>query len=55
MNFKHDEEWKDAWERIKRFEINKDTLERSSKVKEKKDKWENDGEMSTRHLLDAKW
>ena len=54
MNFKHDEDRKNAHKEVKKSKINKEALERFSRVREKNEAKRERREMSIRHLSDAK-
>ena len=54
MNFKHDEERRNAYRKVKKFKINKETFEKHSKIRKKNETKRKRRKMFIRHLFSAK-
>ena len=55
INSRHCEKRKHAWKEVRKSKINRETFERSSKVRKKKRQIRSDEEMLIQHLFDAGW
>ena len=54
MNSKHREKRRNTRKEVRRFKIDRETFERSSKIRKKKECMRDDESVSIQHLFDAK-